>query len=187
MSDGRTRRYETIIATLVGVCALLVSAYTAYIQKQQVRAQVLPILEYSTSNEPFIRFSIANKGVGPALIRHVTVEVDGKVVTRWRDVLLALAGPGKFGFWQSTFAGRTVSPGESIDVLVPWGKGGPLKLADHDPLYEKLNETRSKVSVAICYCSTLGDCWTLQAGKSDADTTVETRHCPAKSDSTFLQ
>lgn len=52
MSDGRARRYETIIATLVGVCALAVSAYTAYIQKQQVRAQVLPSLEYSTSNEP---------------------------------------------------------------------------------------------------------------------------------------
>jgi hypothetical protein len=185
--DEGARRYETIIATFVGVCALLVSAYTAYIQKQQVRAQVLPILEYSTSNEPFIRFTIANKGVGPALVRHVVVKAEGKPATRWRDVLIALAGPGKFGFWQSTFAGRTVSPGESVDVMVPWGQSGPLKLADHDPLYEKLNQSRSKVSVEVCYCSTLGDCWTLKAGNADSDETFETRHCPAKSDSTFLQ
>lgn len=187
MSEGRSSRYETIIATLVGVCALLVSAYTAYIQKQQVRAQVLPILEYSTSNEPFIRFTIANKGVGPALIRHVMVKADGKVETGWREVLHALTGPEKHGYWQSTFSGRTVSAGESIDVLVPWGASGPLKLADHDPLYEKLNDARSRLSIEVCYCSTLGDCWTLKAGSAETDTTVETRRCPAKSDSTFLQ
>ena len=31
-------RYDAIIATLVGVCALGVSAYTAYMQREQVRA-----------------------------------------------------------------------------------------------------------------------------------------------------
>lgn len=30
-------RYDAVIATLVGVCALFVSGYTAYMQRQQVR------------------------------------------------------------------------------------------------------------------------------------------------------
>jgi len=43
-------RYETVIATLVGFLALSISSYTAYMQRQQVRASVWPILEYNTSN-----------------------------------------------------------------------------------------------------------------------------------------
>lgn len=62
---ARISRYETIIATLVGVSALFVSGYTAYVQRQQVRAAVWPILEYDTSDDPMIRFTLHNKGVGP--------------------------------------------------------------------------------------------------------------------------
>ena len=48
MPDEKMRRgasrYGAIIATLVGFCALCVSGYTAYMQRQQVRAAVWPIL-----------------------------------------------------------------------------------------------------------------------------------------------
>ena len=37
-------RYDAVIATLVGFCALRVSGYTAYVQRQQVRAAVWPWL-----------------------------------------------------------------------------------------------------------------------------------------------
>ena len=33
-------RYDAVIATFVGLCALCVSGYTAYMQRQQVRAAV---------------------------------------------------------------------------------------------------------------------------------------------------
>jgi hypothetical protein len=33
-------RYDAVVATFVGVCALFVSGYTAYVQRQQVRAAV---------------------------------------------------------------------------------------------------------------------------------------------------
>lgn len=57
-------RYEAVIATLIGLLAVCVSAYTAYMQRQQVRA-VWPILEFGYSNHPDIHFTLANKGVGP--------------------------------------------------------------------------------------------------------------------------
>jgi hypothetical protein len=80
----RASRYDAVIATLVGLCALCVSAYTAYVQRQQVRAAVWPILEFDSSNGP-IHFTLANKGVGPAIIRHVTVMVDGQPVRNWKE------------------------------------------------------------------------------------------------------
>ena len=52
---------------------MCVSDYTAYMQRQQVRAAVWPILEFDTSNGP-ITFTLANKGVEPAIIKHVVVK-----------------------------------------------------------------------------------------------------------------
>ena len=66
-------RYDALIATFVGLCALCVSGYTAYMQRQQVRAMVWPILEFESSNDPNIHLSLTNKGVGPAIIRNVEV------------------------------------------------------------------------------------------------------------------
>src|SRR3954462_11493506 len=88
-------RYDAVIATLVGLCALCVSGYTAYMQRQQVRAMVWPILEFDTSNDPNIHLGLANKGVGPAMIRHVIVKVDGQPVTTWGGVVDKLVGPEK--------------------------------------------------------------------------------------------
>ena len=73
----RASRYDAVIATFVGFLALCVSGYTAYVQRQQVRATVWPILEFDSSNSPDIHFTLANKGVGPAIIRDVIVRVDG--------------------------------------------------------------------------------------------------------------
>jgi hypothetical protein len=52
-----------MIAALVRLCALAVSGYTAYMQRQQVRAAVWPILEFDGSNHRTC-FMLTNKGVG---------------------------------------------------------------------------------------------------------------------------
>ncbi len=180
-------RYETIIATLVGVSALFVSGYTAYVQRQQVRAAVWPILEYNTSNEPKIRFTLDNKGVGPAIIRHVVVTVDGQPVPNWYEALQKLLGPGKYKFSESTISRHVLSAGESMDALVPHDFDGSSLISDKSPqLWSELNEARARVAVEICYCSTLGECWTLHAAANDNSTT-ETRTCPSQSATTFQQ
>src|SRR5262249_40176541 len=86
-------RYEVLIATIVGFLALCVSGYTAYMQRQQVRAAVWPILEFDSSNGP-IQFVLANKGVGPAIIKHVIVKVDDQPVKNWYEALEKILGPG---------------------------------------------------------------------------------------------
>lgn len=190
MRTDQTRReirYETIIATLVGVSALFVSGYTAYVQRQQVRAAVWPILEYDTSNEPDIRFTLENKGVGPAIVRHVMVTVDGQPVRQWPDVLQKLLGPGDHKFVEGTISGHVLAAGESMRIFAPLDdENQPLTLQRGGPLWTALNNDRARVSIEICYCSTLGECWTLHSGPNGSSTT-ETRTCPDKSAITFEQ
>src|SRR5262245_65835265 len=91
--ETRTARYETFIATFIALLAVCVAGYTAYMQRQQVRAAVWPILEFDSSNGP-IKFTLANKGVGPAIIKHVVVKVDEQPVKQWVEALEKSVGPG---------------------------------------------------------------------------------------------
>lgn len=191
MSTDPSRReiqYETFIVTVIGISALFVSGYTAYVQRQQVRAAVWPILEYGTSNEPKIRFTIDNKGVGPAIIRSVIVRVDGEPVRNWHDALQRLLGPGEYKFTQSTISGHTFSAGESMDVMVPHDSdGGPLTFDKSAALWTALNKERGRVAVEICYSSTLGNCWILRRDANSRSTTTEVRTCPDNSAISFEQ
>ena len=183
----RASRYDAVIATLVGLCALCVSAYTAHVQRQQVRAAVWPILEFDSSNGP-IRFTLANKGVGPAIIKHVSVKVDDQPVKNWAEVLEKILGPGYHPGEESDMSGRVFSAGESMNVFTPHGEANnPIPFEKSNPLWAKLNTGRSRVTVEICYCSTLDECWTLRAGGSTPSITTETRRCPTPSATSFQQ
>ena len=180
-------RYDAVIATLVGLLALCVSAYTAYMQRQQVRAAVWPILEFDTSNGPDVHFTVANKGVGPAIIRHVIVKVDDQPVKNWSELQDKLLGPGRHRYSESDITGHVFAPNESMDVFTPRDPDGKPVTDSSNPLWVEWNKDRGRVSVEICYASTLGECWTLRAGGLSPGTTIETHRCPAPSAITFQQ
>jgi len=183
----RASRYDAVIATLVGLCALCVSAYTAYVQRQQVRAAVWPILEFDSSNAP-IHFILANKGVGPAVVRHVILKVDGQPVRNWKEVLEKILGPGEHLGSESDMSGRVFAAGESMTVFTPRDpENNPLNFDKSNPLWVTMNKDRLRVTAEICYCSTLGECWTLRAGGLTPSTTTETRRCPSLSATSFQQ
>src|SRR5947199_4653908 len=80
--------YAAVMASLVAVLALAVGAYTANLQRKQVRAQVWPRLEVSRSNGH--KLSVSNTGVGPARVMAVRVEVDGRPIKSWPDLFRGL-------------------------------------------------------------------------------------------------
>lgn len=182
-----TSRYEAFIATFIALLAVCVAGYTAYMQRQQVRAAVWPILEFDSSNGPDIHFTVANKGVGPAIIRHVIVKVDGHPVKNWDEVLDKFLGPGKHRYSESDITGHVFGAGESMDVFTPHDPEGNALTDRSNPLWVEMNKDRGRLSVEICYSSTLGECWTLRAGGLTAGTTTETRRCPTPSAITFQQ
>ena len=181
-------RYDALIATFVGVCALCVSGYTAYMQRQQVRAAVWPILEFDSSNAPDIHFTLTNKGVGPAIIRDVVVKVDGQPVVDWTEALQKLIGPGEHFFSESDMSGRVVAAGESITVFTPRDQENKPILYDRsNPFFVQMSKERLRVEVEMCYSSTLGDCWTLRGGGKTANATTPIHRCPTPSATSFRQ
>ena len=166
---------------------MFVAGYTAYMQRQQVRAAVWPILEFDSSNGP-IRFTLANRGVGPAIIKHVILKVDDQPVKNWAEVLEKILGSGYHPGEESDMSGRVFAAGESMSVFTPHDETQkPIPFDKSNPLWAKLDAGRGHVTVEICYCSTLDECWTLRAGGLTAGTTTETRHCPTPSAITFQQ
>ncbi|HEY6942310.1 hypothetical protein [Dokdonella sp.] len=146
-----------IIAALIGALALVVSGYTAYLQRTQVRAQVWPYLmlaSYDTENS----VKLLNKGVGPAIVKSVRVTVDGKPQRTWRDVVTAL-GLEHVPLRTSTITDNVVSGGEVVPMLV---------IGDEDVYHRFRKVSALRSGIEICYCSTLEECW-LYAG-DDADT-----------------
>jgi hypothetical protein len=75
-----------------------------------------------------------------------------------------------------------------MTILTPQDlNGSPLTFDKSNALWVKMNKARARVAAEICYCSTLGECWTLHGSMANASTTTETRGCPGPSATTFQQ
>ena len=106
----------------------------------------------------------------------------------WNDALDKLMGPEKHHYSENDITGHVFGAGESMDVLTPRDPDrNPITFEKSGPLWVKMNEARGRVSVEICYSSSLGDCWSLSAGALAPGTTTETHRCPTASADTFQQ
>lgn len=165
-----------VIAALIGLLALLVSGYTAMLQREQVRAEVWPYLQPAIS--PSRRTaSIENKGVGPAQVRSLKVYVDGVPQRNWPAVFDAL-GLGELRDTPiSTVSGIVIAPAETIQQLAFPDE------ADFQRFYREY----PRIDLVLCYCSTLGDCWMLDERSRDPQSRrVDVAACPARGEADFV-
>ena len=168
-SRGAWNGLAAVIAALVGFLALLVSAYTAYIQRQQTRAQVWPRL--LVGNRPADRLVVVyDKGMCPAIIRSVRISVDGHPQPDWDHVVAAMGLKLSELPKYSTISSVVISPGEELHLL---------KFAS-DADYAQAMASPRQPAVQICYCSVLNDCWIMDdQQKSPALRLREVDGCPA--------
>lgn len=154
------------------------------------------MLEYESWNDPELKLSLANKGVGPAFIRDVIVTVDGNPAADWNAVMQSLLGPGRYSFTRDTIGNRILSAGENLAIFAPHFDSSAKVLAarfDKVPfragadLAARFDKERFRIGVEICYCSTLGECWTLFAPASQPSRISESGKCPAPSASSFKE
>jgi hypothetical protein len=165
-----------VIAAFVGLLALCVSGYTAYIQRQQVRAQVWPYLEPGVSGSKR-ELVIVNKGVGPAQVRSVQIYVDGKPQRNWDAVYAALGLKFERRPPYSTLSSIVLSAGERLDQVL-------FRSAEEFNAYA---EQVNRVEQRICYCSTLNECWLYDGREKDpARLRREVNECPARSADDFI-
>ena len=83
--------------------------------------------------------------------------------------------------------GHVLAPNETMTIFTPHDTEGNPLTDRTNPLWVELNKDRARISVEICYSSTLGESWTLRAAGLTAGTTTETGRCPTPSEITFQQ
>lgn len=170
-------RAETFASGFVAVLALLLSAYTAYIQRQQMKAQVWPNItaDSSTSLEdpPEYSLKVKNRGAGPAILRSMRVSVAGKDVANWAEWLREMAKQQKQPLnaplpKMDSVVGSVLTPGEDFEVFeARSAQIAALTLADEE------------TTMQICYCSVQEDCWVFERPPgSTPGTTMSVRACP---------
>ncbi len=143
-------RLAAIASGFVAALALAVSTYNVYLQRQQVRAQVWPRLQWTYSDFEGFSYDVQNSGVGPAEVESVRVTVDGKAVPNWNEVLRLATGEDR-PHLDSFINGKVLSPGAEIT---------PLKIANGADA-DAMRAAQKRVGIEICYCSSLRDCWLL--------------------------
>ncbi|HEY2346785.1 MAG TPA: hypothetical protein VGH80_13060 [Xanthomonadaceae bacterium] len=136
-----------VIAAFVGLLALAVSAYTAQVQREQVRAQVWTRLFFANSDVDRT-LMVMNKGVGPASIQSVRIYVDGKAQPDWAHVYAALGLPMPEQRVDSTLNGIVVAANERINYL---------QFAHADD-WAAFKSRAGRVKLRACYCSVLDEC-----------------------------
>lgn len=152
-----------VIAALVGLLAILVSAYEVRSIRQQTRAEIWPhitvgatgilptyVVENGVSREDGGGLIAVNHGVGPAVVRRVEVLVNGKPVPDWSRLSKALGYPRGQPGATSMLNDTVISPGQEIYLIVVAGRKTWLR-------FER--KVFREVVIRTCYCSTLGECW----------------------------
>ena len=174
-ASGRALPWDAlaaVIASLIGLLALGVAGYTAYLQRQQVRAEVWPYLLWASSDVA-TQYMWINKGVGPAIVHSAQVLVGGKPQRNWKAVFQSL-GLEDIDYGQSTFSGNVLSAGETLQWLT-FPSGDDFRRF-------RAAAARAKLEFRACYCSTLGECWRVRTPDWTGADRAPLDSCPAVPD-----
>jgi hypothetical protein len=149
-----------LVAVVIALLATLVSAYAAWEQRQQTRAQVWPHLTVgavgvlpgeSAKSSHGGGLMVDSGGVGPAIVSRVEVLVDGKPASNWNDVFKALGYPsGKLNVAASALAHNVFPPARQEYILTVFG---------HEDWLVLKHKIVGHVVIRVCYRSALGEHW----------------------------
>jgi hypothetical protein len=156
---------------IIALCALLISSlacfasvWQTHIIGEQLSAAVWPYLNFTTSSttsrsakgnpQDEVSVSVANDGLGPAIIESQVLTVGGKRVAGPDDAIVAMAGAPLLKIAGATSSstlvpGSVIRPGASVTLLDVRGAGVSAAIRRHI----------KDADVSICYCSILRTCW----------------------------
>ena len=179
------------LATLATLIIASLALYAALDEADAVRKQQIALVwprvvidrSYSTTREGTkVSFHVTNKGIGPALVDGLRLELDDVPVQNWWAASRALAGlkPEDMPLYGShrTIDGQVLAPGEDKG-LFELSSAKLENLPDEEEevrakmkaLYPSLIETlieafdSGRLRLELCYCSVFDDCWVVQSGK----------------------
>jgi hypothetical protein len=167
--NERRLRFDLLIAVsalLISTVAALASVYQTHVIGQQLSATVWPYLSVDRTFSPqAVTLSITNFGLGPALVRSARIDLNGKPVRSWEDVLAEYTRVAH----RMHVKGVTKISDANLDGSVVLSPGVTRRLLDVRTTAGTIHAVRAvagSVSLTICYCSLLGQCWQISSNES---------------------
>ncbi|WP_444996502.1 hypothetical protein [Aliikangiella sp. IMCC44359] len=184
---------------VLAICAILISAasfYATYLQakssEQQVKAMTYPMIQFlhgnydTESEEKRLTFTLKNAGVGPALVKSVSYEYQGKSYSSMNAYLKACCELAYQELLNTVKDQKTAISGAQLtsaqinNRVFPAAEEVNFLSINYDPMNEKLwyqlNKERWKLNLTVCYCSLLDNCY-LAKGKGDI---INVSACPTQ-------
>jgi hypothetical protein len=167
---------------VIAVCALLVSGmataaswWQSRVVAEQLSSQVWPYLTFSSTYDPrYVALQIDNDGLGPAIVRSAVLTIDGTPYPNPVGAFRHVFTLPKHGRFSAQLSG--ISPGSVIRA------GGATRLfrIDGDWAVRQFAAATAagRFDFRVCYCSLLGNCWTVSA-KQQTEDPQPVRECPA--------
>ncbi|HEY2514267.1 MAG TPA: hypothetical protein VGI39_25545 [Polyangiaceae bacterium] len=174
--EKRSRRdlLAALASGFVAAMALLTSVYTVYLQRQQVRAAVWPRLDGREEyGENVYKLFVANRGAGAAMIERLRISLDGRPVRTWGEFLHRLPDDVT-----ATIPGGSASIDKADNLACTIGAGGEKEFLEVDQAaLLVLMELGRRLSVEVCYCSSLEECWNWEFDFAGFDQTRPVADC----------
>ncbi len=167
--NERRLRFDLLIAVsalLISTIAALASVYQTRVINQQLSATVWPYLSFDRTFSPAsVTLSITNFGIGPALVRSAQIDLGGKPVASWDDVIAVYARIAH----QMHVHGQLRISDSNLDGSVVLSPGVTRRLIDVRASGSTIHAVRrlsGEISLTVCYCSLLGQCWQADSGQN---------------------
>ncbi len=167
---------------VIAVCALLVSGmataaswWQSRVVAEQLSSQVWPYLTFSSTYDPrYVAVEIDNDGLGPAIVRSAVLTIDGTPYPNPVGAFRHVFTLPKHGRFSAQLSG--ISPGSVIRA------GGATRLFRIEGGWAVRQfaaaTSAGRFDFRVCYCSLLGNCWTVSA-KQQTEDPQPVRECPA--------
>ncbi len=169
MMDDRRLRLDFVIA----LCALLISSvaagasvYQTHVIARQFSAAVWPYVSFDATNSPAeMEIDVRNDGLGPAIVRSVSITLDGKPQPSLEALFAALRR--EQGVPAELRA--AVRAGEALSLTTSTPERGTVIAANNahtmirlkgSLLVQRFGLDLKRLDVSLCYCSLTGTCWT---------------------------
>ncbi len=166
-----------VIAAFVGLLALCVSGYTAYLQRQQVRAQVWPYIEFGSSNSRH-ELDVIEQG------RRSGDHPHGAGLRRRQAAAQLEAGLRRAR--DSSSNTRRCFRRSTASSFPPANTSARSLFADEADFNTFVTQAK-RIDMSLCYCSTLGECWLIDDREKDRALRFrEINTCPAESADDFI-
>lgn len=158
--SGRADTFIALSSMFVAVAALYITVTSTQRSErlEQLRWQPMLALDYSMHSERGFSISLNNRGLGPAKVKWVQFYLDETLLRDWDDLYKRISDstrvnlPHEFSRTFGMIYPEQVLPGDGDN------SGYNLLMEDQPMWNSTLLENSSRISLAICYCSLLGEC-----------------------------